>query len=145
MRYIAGMADGSIVASKPATAVEGGFRFPSAASPSVTEPSRNDGTLRFAGSVTLTGHGGMLKLVFTDPWLVPGSEPNAQWLLTIADPYEPVSYTHLDVYKRQTFWRAAAGMITRAPRATSPISIPSSPPSASGGPSSRNSPASRRC
>lgn len=111
VRYIAGMADGSIVASKPATAVEGGFRFPSAASPGVTEPSRNDGALCFAGSVTLTGHGGMLKLVFTDPWLVPGSEPNAQWLLTIADPYEPgarIAFATIDRIDRIDPWPGGA-------------------------------------
>lgn len=112
VRYIAGMADGSIVVSEPATAVEGGFRFPSAALPGVTEPSRNDSTLCFAGSVTLTGHGGMLKLVFTDPRLVPGSEPNAQWLLTIADPYKPgarIAFATIDQLILGEAWASAHG------------------------------------
>ena len=83
VRYIAGMADGAIVASEPATEAEGGFRFPAAAPPQAA------GTLRFAGSVTLTGHGGMLRLVVAEPWLVPAGKPNDAWSLTIADQYEP--------------------------------------------------------
>lgn len=83
VRYIAGMAEGMIVASEPATGGEGGFRFPTAA------PPQADGTLRFAGSVTLTGHGGMLRLVVAEPWLVPAGTPNDAWSLTIADQYEP--------------------------------------------------------
>ena len=66
VRYIAGMADGAIVASEPATEAEGGFRFPAAA------PPQADGTLRVA-----------------EPWLVPAGKPNDAWSLTIADQYEP--------------------------------------------------------
>lgn len=83
VRYIAGMADGAIVASEPASVVEGGFRFLAAT------PPQASGTLRFAGSVTLTGHGGMLRLVVAEPWLVPAGKPNDAWSLTIADQYEP--------------------------------------------------------
>lgn len=83
VHYIAGMTDGAIFVSEPATAVEGGFRFPTA------EPPQADGTLRFAGSVTLTGHGGMLRLVIAEPWLIPAAKPNDAWSLTIADQYEP--------------------------------------------------------
>lgn len=83
VRYIAGMADGVVVAGEPATGAKGGFRFPTAA------PPQADGTLRFAGSVMLTGHGGMLRLVVAEPWLVPAGTPNDAWSLTIADQYEP--------------------------------------------------------
>lgn len=87
VRYVAEMRDGSVVVTEPATAVEAGYRFP--AVPALETPQETEGTLRFAGSVTLTAHGGMLRLVFAEPWLVPGTEPNGSWALTITDPHEP--------------------------------------------------------
>lgn len=56
-------------------------------------PPLNRHTLRFAGSLTLSGHGGLLRLVIEDPWLMPSAESDSSetWLLTIADPYEPGS------------------------------------------------------
>lgn len=88
VRYVAEMRDGSIVVTEPATAVDAGYRFPVAA-PAREAQQQTEGTLRFTGSVTLTAHGGMLRLVFAEPWLVPATEPNGSWALTIADPHEP--------------------------------------------------------
>lgn len=103
VKYISGMHDGSTEVAEPASICEGGFHFPAAvpsaavptdevplpAAPHTAGSPEGDGILRFAGSVTLTGHSGMLKLAFTDPWLVPGADPGDRWSLTIVDPYEP--------------------------------------------------------
>lgn len=82
IRYVASMADGSVTAHAPAQAIPGGFSFPASRS------APTDGSLWFSGSVTLSGHGGMLKLQIEDPWLSPGPTPSDPWTLTINDPYE---------------------------------------------------------
>jgi hypothetical protein len=97
VRYVLGMHDGSVAVTKPASATEAGYRFPADAA----RPTSSDGALRFSGTVTLSGHGGLLKIVVADPWLVPvtgavaGSPVSGsaedRWSLTIADPYEPGS------------------------------------------------------
>lgn len=106
VRYIASMADGSIVASDPATVTECGFRFPA------TPPLQANGTLHFAGSVTLTAHGGMLRLVVAEPWLIPTGEPNDAWSLTIADQYEPgarIAFAMIDRLILGKAWASAHG------------------------------------
>lgn len=106
VRYVAGMADGALAAGGPATAVGGGFQFPAAARPQA------DGTLRFAGSVTLTAHGGMLRLVVAEPWLVPVGEPSDAWSLTIADQYEPgarIAFATIDQLILGEAWASAHG------------------------------------
>lgn len=91
--YVLGMSDGSVRLTPPAAQTPTGFRFapdPAAAS----DPAAR--TLRFAGSVTLQGHNGMMRIEIADPWLVapPGARAVASatpepWQLTIRDPFEP--------------------------------------------------------
>lgn len=71
--YVRGMADGRVEASGGAEPVDGAFRF----------PRRDGGALAFRGRVTLTGHGGMLRVVVADPALV---EHGDAWAIEIADP-----------------------------------------------------------
>lgn len=72
--YVRGRGAGTVEAADGATAEGDAFRFPGAA----------DGAFR--GSVTLTAHGGMLRVVIAEPALVQSSEG---WRLEIADPHEP--------------------------------------------------------
>jgi len=72
--YVRGMADGVVETAGGAEAVDGAFRFP-----------RDEG-LAFRGSVTLTGHGGMMRVTVADPSIV---ETPAGWVLEIADPDDP--------------------------------------------------------
>ncbi len=81
--YVRAMKDGKVAVQLPAEEFAGGFRFP--AEPEIS----HDGSLRFTGCVRLSGHSGMLRLQFEDPWLVPGGSPSDPWTLTIIDPYEP--------------------------------------------------------
>lgn len=81
--YVRAMKDGIIAVQLPAEEIADGFRFPAAPHGFL------DGSLRFAGCVRLSGHSGMLRLQFEDPWLVPGDSPADPWSLTIIDPYEP--------------------------------------------------------
>ncbi|GEK80161.1 HtaA domain-containing protein [Agrococcus baldri] len=69
--YVRGMPDGAVTVTGGAEEVDGGFRFPAA------------GSLRFCGSVTLTGHGGMMRVVVADPAIV---EAEGGWAIEIADP-----------------------------------------------------------
>jgi hypothetical protein len=75
LRYVRGMADGVVATDGGATESPLGFTFP------------GDG-LRFSGSVTLTGHDGMMRIVLTDPALV---ETAGGWMLEIADPDDPAA------------------------------------------------------
>lgn len=78
LEYTRSMQDGQIVLADGATETTGGFWFPGA--------DTVNGVLRFRGSVTLTGHGGMMRIVISDPWLHlhgPGA------LLSIKDDDEP--------------------------------------------------------
>ncbi|QUW18706.1 HtaA domain-containing protein [Agrococcus sp. Marseille-Q4369] len=77
--YVRGRGAGSVEAADGATAEHDAFRFPAG--------SRTTGTDgAFLGSVTLTAHGGMLRLVIAEPAIVqsPGG-----WTLEVADPHEP--------------------------------------------------------
>lgn len=83
LRYVRGMPDGAVTVSGGASAVEdsateSGFRFPA--------DETTDAVLAFRGTVTLTGHGGMMRVVLADPALV---ETGAGWVLEIADPDDP--------------------------------------------------------
>lgn len=69
--YVRGMGDGAITATDGAQAIEGGFRFEQV----------QEGVFR--GAVTITGHGGMMRVVIADPAIV---ETDAGWVLEIADP-----------------------------------------------------------
>lgn len=71
--YVRGRGRGSVELSGGATAFEGAIRFPGDAR-------------SFRGTVTLTAHGGMLRIVIADPALV---ESPSGWLLEIADPDDP--------------------------------------------------------
>lgn len=79
LEYVRGMADGEIhlhgVRWTPA-----GFAFP--ALDEATDPDEQ----RFSGTVALTGHGGMMRIVIRDPSLV---RRGTWWVLTIADVDEP--------------------------------------------------------
>ncbi|ERG64725.1 hypothetical protein L332_09730 [Agrococcus pavilionensis RW1] len=72
--YVRGRGAGTVEAGGGATAEGDRFRFPAA------------GEGAFLGSVTLTAHSGMLRLVIADPAIVRSPEG---WLLEIADPHEP--------------------------------------------------------
>lgn len=74
LRYVRDMPDGRVEAANGAAAVEGGFVFGSA------------GGLAFRGTVTLTGHHGMMRVVIADPAFV---QTASGWSLEIADPDEP--------------------------------------------------------
>ncbi|MGP3535568.1 HtaA domain-containing protein [Microbacterium sp. RD1] len=73
LAYVRSMEDGVVATDGGATASPAGFVFP------------GDG-LEFAGSVTLTGHGGMMRVTLADPRLV---EADGRWVLEIADPDDP--------------------------------------------------------
>lgn len=75
--YVRGMADGAVATTGGAVEVDGGFRFPAAGG---AHP------LAFRGTVTLTGHHGMLRVAISDPSLV---ESSTGWVLEIADPDVP--------------------------------------------------------
>ncbi|WP_306232071.1 HtaA domain-containing protein [Agrococcus beijingensis] len=75
--YVRGMADGRVEATGGAEVVDDGFRFPR---------GEGDDPLAFRGSVALTGHGGMLRVVIADPAL---RETAGGWAIEIADPDEP--------------------------------------------------------
>lgn len=79
LQYVRDMPDGAIDTSGGATARGEAFAFPAAGEDA-------DGTLRFAGAVTLTGHSGMMRVVVADPRLVPAGDG---WRLTIADDADP--------------------------------------------------------
>ncbi|RZT66691.1 HtaA domain-containing protein [Leucobacter luti] len=81
--YVSGMSDGHVAATPPATVSDDGFAFPS--DPAVAGESA-PAPLHFRGTVTLSGHSGMLRLVFADPAI---TGANGGWTLTIADPHEP--------------------------------------------------------
>lgn len=71
--YVRGMPDGAVVVAGGAEERDDGFRFPGA----------GGSDLAFRGSVTLTGHGGMMRVVIADPAIV---EADGGWALEIADP-----------------------------------------------------------
>ena len=68
--YVRGMSDGAITTDGGAHEESAGFVFP------------GEGHV-FSGSVTFTGHGGMMRVVLADPALVAHGEA---WILEIADP-----------------------------------------------------------
>ncbi|GAA1420289.1 HtaA domain-containing protein [Agrococcus citreus] len=72
--YVRGMGDGTVEAAEGAEATETGLRFPRAIG------------LAFRGSVTLTAHGGMMRVTIADPSIV---ETSAGWAIEIADPDDP--------------------------------------------------------
>ncbi|WP_125098628.1 HtaA domain-containing protein [Leucobacter chromiireducens] len=74
--YVTDMSDGSATVEAPALADGDTFVFPESGSAT---------PLQFRGTVTLSGHAGMLRLVFADPAL---EETAGGWTLTIADPHE---------------------------------------------------------
>lgn len=76
--YVRGMPDGSVAVSGGAAETDGGFRFPACGDASARHA--------FRGSVALTGHSGMMRVVIADPALV---QTETGWLLEIADPDEP--------------------------------------------------------
>lgn len=75
LRYVRGMPDGVVATDGGATESPLGFTFPGE-------------TLRFSGSVTLTGHDGMMRVVLADPAVV---ETADGWMLEIADPDDPAA------------------------------------------------------
>jgi hypothetical protein len=81
--YVRGMPDGAVTLSGGAEEVDGGFRFPAADAAGHTGA---DAPLAFRGAVTLTGHGGMLRVTIADPALV---DTGDGWVLEIADPDDP--------------------------------------------------------
>lgn len=68
--YVRGMSDGAVVVAGGVREADGGFVFP------------GEGH-RFSGSVTFTGHGGMMRVSLADPALV---DRAGTWVLEIADP-----------------------------------------------------------
>lgn len=74
--YVRGMSDGVIIASGGATEDATAFRYPAAS-------GLTDEDLRFDGTVSMRGHGGMMHLTFAAPWL---NRETAGWILSISDP-----------------------------------------------------------
>ncbi len=68
--YVRGMSDGVVATTGGAQEDPAGFVFP------------GEGVV-FSGSVTFTGHGGMMRVVLADPSLTAHGET---WMLEIADP-----------------------------------------------------------
>ncbi|GAA1720472.1 hypothetical protein GCM10009809_15230 [Isoptericola hypogeus] len=79
LAYVRGMPDGRVEASGGATETPDGFAFPA-------HGEERGGVLGFHGSVTLTGHGGMMRVVLADPRLVPAAPG---WELTVRDDEDP--------------------------------------------------------
>lgn len=77
--YVHGMPDGRVEVSGGAAVTPAGFSFPADGAP-------DGGRLGFRGAVTLTGHGGMMRVVVADPCLV---ETAAGWDLTVRDDEDP--------------------------------------------------------
>lgn len=80
LAYVRRMLDGAVAFAGGAEADggddgEGGIRW-----------APGDAPLAFRGSVTLTGHGGLLRLTIADPSLV---EADGGWALEVADPDDP--------------------------------------------------------
>lgn len=69
LAYVRGMSDGTVATSSGATEAVGVFTFPGEA-------------LSFTGAVTLTGHGGMMRVVLADPSIV---ETDDGWVLELGD------------------------------------------------------------
>lgn len=87
IRYVRGMSDGSVQVSGSAIETAEGFRFPPDPEPD-PGPGSHGAPLRFRGAVVLTGHSGMLRICFSDPWLIPGPSPYDPWSITMSDPFE---------------------------------------------------------
>ncbi|WP_072314107.1 HtaA domain-containing protein [Agrococcus sp. Marseille-P2731] len=68
--YVRGMPDGAVTIAGGAQETAEGFRFPAT------------GQLSFGGSVTLTGHSGMMRVVIAEPSIVRTGDG---WSLEIAD------------------------------------------------------------
>lgn len=62
---------------------------PASASAPAPAPAPASAPRRFAGTVTLTGHGSLLRIEISDPWLEPVAAADGPWRLTIRDPFEP--------------------------------------------------------
>ena len=90
--YVRGMPDGRIELDGVTEQGEG-FVFPAADADSG----------RFTGTVTLLGHGGMMRVVLADPWLTPQGDGA---VLSIADPDDPT--VRLDFARIARFDGAAA-------------------------------------
>ncbi|GAA3611128.1 hypothetical protein GCM10010968_09370 [Agrococcus terreus] len=76
LAYVRRMADGAVsLADGAEDDGAGGVRWPA-----------GDAPLAFRGSVTLTGHGGLLRVTIADPSLV---EVDGGWALEVADPDDP--------------------------------------------------------
>lgn len=73
--YVTAMSDGRVELDG-ARSTPRGFVFPAA-------DDAGDGFLRFRGSVTLSGHDGMMHVRFGEPWLVPLTAGG--WMLSLAD------------------------------------------------------------
>lgn len=104
IRYVREMSDGSVRVAGSATETPAGFVFapdPDSGAESAPDPAQQSGgplapapqpaptPRRFAGTVTLTGHGGLLRIEISDPWLEPVAAADGPWRLTIRDPFEP--------------------------------------------------------
>lgn len=74
--YVRGMGDGTVEATDGAESTDTGLRFPRTAG------------LAFRGAVTLTAHGGMLRVTIADPAIV---KTPTGWAIEIADPHDLLS------------------------------------------------------
>ena len=91
--YVRTMDDGEVVVDG-AQSTPDGFVFPSA------NTGEQAGEHRFSGTVTLLGHGGMMRVVIADPAVV---RQGAEWVLTIADPDDPSARVE---FARMAGWSA---------------------------------------
>lgn len=83
--YVARLPDGRIAAADGAEVLDdGSFAFPAAEA-----AEEATGARRFAGSISFTGHHGMMAVTISAPALLPGARADSPALLTIEDPFEP--------------------------------------------------------
>lgn len=97
--YVARLPDGRIAAADGAEILgDGTFAFPAVEAadetPGEATASRGSATSthgirRFAGSISFTGHHGMMAVTISAPALLPDTEPGGAELLMIDDPFEP--------------------------------------------------------
>lgn len=67
VEYISALEDGSITLSEAVTQDASGFIFPLDTQRSDFDPEKLEGNLQFLGSVTFSGHWGMLNIEIRDP------------------------------------------------------------------------------
>lgn len=93
--YVARLPDGRIAAADGAEILgDGSFAFPAVevydgSAESAETAEAGPGARCFAGSISFTGHHGMMAVTISAPALLPGAQIDGPELLMIDDPFEP--------------------------------------------------------